>query len=101
MRKNKIIILSLLLSSFSITTQSHCLNQEKMYFCTASDSDFFEYLLQLIGSVHRVNFKETEEISVFDLGLTKTQRAFLNSINKVTVYDVEMTNPDLLKDFEL
>jgi len=72
---------------------------DPMYLCTASDEKFFSLLMNLIGSIHRVNFDELEEIAVFDLGLLEEQRATLETIEKVHVYDVEMTHPHLLTPF--
>lgn len=68
-----------------------------MHFCTAASDDFFEPLINLIGSIHKTNFAATENIFVFDLGLTHEQTDLLESIQKVTVHTVEKTHPDLLK----
>ncbi|MBY0353315.1 hypothetical protein K2W90_03020 [Candidatus Babeliales bacterium] len=73
---------------------------DKQYYCTAANAGFFLFLCHLIGSIHKSNFDKTEEIAVFDLGLTTEQRDLLNTIEKVNVYDVEMVNPDLLTRFE-
>ncbi|PKN03678.1 hypothetical protein CVU75_00945 [Candidatus Dependentiae bacterium HGW-Dependentiae-1] len=70
-----------------------------MYFCMAADEEYFSRLVNLIGSIHRVNFDETVAIAVYDLGFTQAQRAELNRIAKVQVYDIEMTNSDLLTYF--
>jgi hypothetical protein len=75
--------------------------EDKMYFCTAADSRFYEHVQNLIGSIHRLHFNETQEIAVFDLGFTAEQRARINSIAKVNVYDVEKTNPQILTEVEL
>ena len=74
--------------------------EDKMYFCTAADSRFYEHVQNLIGSIHRVHFNETQEIAVFDLGFTPEQRAHINSIAKVNVYDLEKTNPQILTELE-
>ena len=74
-------------------------NNNAMYFATAADACYFPHLLNLIGSIHRVNFDELNEIAVFDLGVTKSQRQILEQIQKVNVYDVEITHPDLLTPF--
>jgi hypothetical protein len=83
-----------------MTNSSMKYPEDKMYFCTAADSRFYEHVQNLIGSIHRVHFNETQEIAVFDLGFTPEQRAHINSIAKVNVYDVEKTHPDLLKEME-
>lgn len=71
-----------------------------MYFCTAADQKYFNHLINLIGSIHANNYKQTQEIAVFDLGLTIEQKNKLNAIEKVKLYDVEITHPDLLKNFK-
>lgn len=71
-----------------------------MYFCTAADAKHYPLLLNMIGSIHKHNFNDTVEISVYDLGLTPEQRRELNNIKRVTVYEVEQTNPDILTDIE-
>ncbi|MBD3231188.1 hypothetical protein GF322_00845 [Candidatus Dependentiae bacterium] len=75
--------------------------KNELFFCTASDSDFFGCLIQLIGSIHKTNFDKTKKIAVFDLGLTGKQRDYLNTIDKVEVFDVEKTHPDILKKFDI
>lgn len=67
------------------------------YFCTASDSKYFQHLLNLIGSIHEHSFRGLGEIAVFDLGMTQEQIAHLNTIAKVSVHKIELTHPDLLK----
>lgn len=86
-----------------ITEKKSCAEpilSDKMYFCAAADEKYFPLLVQLIGSIHKVNFDELEEIAIYDLGFTKPQRDALNAIAKVTVYDIELTHPDLLKIFK-
>jgi glycosyltransferase involved in cell wall biosynthesis len=70
------------------------------YFCTAADSNAFSKLLNLIGSIQNSEFDELGGIAVFDLGLTDEQRAFLTTIEKVSVHKLAVTNPDLLKHFK-
>ena len=70
------------------------------YYCTASDSKYFNNLLNLIGSIHETNYKNLGEIAVFDLGLTKDQIEQLKKIDKISVIKIELTNPDLLKQFK-
>jgi len=72
---------------------------QPMYFCMAADTKYFDMLLNLIGSIHYVNFDQVGEIAVFDIGFTPQEREQLNSIDKVKVYDVELVNPDLLTRF--
>ena len=68
-----------------------------MHIVTSADQKFFPLLLNFIGSIHKVNFNELGEISIFDLGFNDEQRQILESIEKVHVYPIEQTNPDILK----
>lgn len=68
-----------------------------VYICTAADEHYFPCLINLIGSIHKNNFSEIEEIAVFDLGLSSHQITYLNNIQKLKVYPIEITHPDLLK----
>lgn len=72
----------------------------EMNFCTAADNKYFDNLLNLIGSIHKTNYDNLNEISVFNLGLTQDQIEYLETIHKVKVYNLELTNPDLLKPFK-
>ena len=71
--------------------------QLKHYYCTASDDKYYNRLLNLIGSIHKIDFDNLGEIAVFDLGLTEKQKQQLAQIMRVRVYAVEMTNPRLLE----
>lgn len=68
-------------------------------FCTATDAKYFPCLLNLIGSIHKHNFNELGHIAIFDLGLTAEQKTTLTNIQKVGIYTIEKTNPDLLTPF--
>lgn len=65
--------------------------------CTCADELYFEPLINLIGSIHKVDFDNLQEICVYDLGMTKEQRDKIGSIQKVNLYKVDMVNPKLLK----
>lgn len=71
------------------------------YFCTAANEYYFIYLLNLIGGIHKNNYENLKEISIFDLGLNQEQRDYLKKIEKVEIYDLELTHPDLLSFFWL
>jgi GR25 family glycosyltransferase involved in LPS biosynthesis len=73
---------------------------QPQYFCTAADEPYFECLINLIGSIHKHSFDALGRIAVFDLGLTREQIEELNRIEKVQVYDLEVTHPDLLTRFK-
>ncbi len=64
--------------------------------CTAANSAYFPHVISLIGSIHKINFNELQEIMVFDLGLQKSEIKRLNSIKKVHVYSVQKTHPAIL-----
>ena len=69
---------------------------EYQFYCTASDSRYFNHVLNLIGSIHEHSFNSLGEIAVFDLGMTPEQIAHLQRIAKVSVHNIELTHPDLL-----
>ncbi|HEV2600944.1 MAG TPA: hypothetical protein VGT41_01470 [Candidatus Babeliales bacterium] len=93
-------IIRIFVAVFCITSPIHAQGDYiPLYFCMASDGSYYEHLTNAIGSVHRYNYDQLEQIAVFDLGLTQEQRNELDSFFKVTVYDLEMTHPDLLKKF--
>lgn len=71
------------------------------YFCTAADSKYYINVLNLIGSIHKTNFDNLQEIAVFNLGLTQNELENLNKIQKVKTYEIELTHPDLLKQFKV
>lgn len=72
------------------------LEMTPMYFCTVSDAKHFPILINLIGSIHKLHFYETIEISVYDLGMTFEQKRELNNIKKVKICEIEKTNPNIL-----
>ena len=71
-----------------------------MYFCTAADDKHYPLLLNMIGSIHKHNFYDVENIFVYDLGLSDIHKQELKNIKKVEVLEIEETNPDILKDIE-
>lgn len=78
---------------------SNLYSHTDMYFCMAADTEFYPQLTNLIGSLHRYDFDNIVAIAVFDLGFTPQERANLNSMEKVHVYNIELTHPDLLTKF--
>ena len=84
------LLLSLTSNSFTIPH----------YYCTAADSNYYPKLLNLIGSIHAVDYENLAEIAVFDLGFTEMQKVNLAKITKVQLYQVELVHPDLLKYFK-
>lgn len=71
------------------------------YYCTACNWSYFQSLLNLIGSIHNSNFDELEQIAVFDLGLTSEQIAVLEEIEKVAVYPLDKTCPEITEYFKV
>ncbi|NGX48277.1 MAG: hypothetical protein K1000chlam3_01668 [Chlamydiae bacterium] len=71
------------------------------YYCTGANSMYYNHLLNLIGSIHKYNYKELKEIAVFDLGLSEEELANLKRIKKVSIHRVRMTHPDLLTYFHI
>ena len=72
----------------------------KHYYCTPSDERHFPLLMNLIGSIHEVDYENLGEIAVYDLGMTDKQLDIVKNIKKVTVHKLEMVNPDLCKYFK-
>lgn len=89
----------LLLLLTTCAMQSESAQHNPIYFCTAADSRYYWQALNLIGSIQKLHFKELGEIAVYNLGLTDEQRSTLNRIQKVKVYEVEKTNPDIITPF--
>ena len=50
-----------------MTNSSMKYPEDKMYFCTAADSRFYEHVQNLIGSIHRIHFHETQEIACLSI----------------------------------
>lgn len=69
------------------------------YYCTGANWAYFDSLLNLIGSIHDTNFDNLAEIAVYDLGLEPEQISQLQAIEKVAVYPLERTHPDMTRYF--
>jgi hypothetical protein len=69
------------------------------YYCTGANSDYFKMLMNLIGSIHKSNYKNLGEIAVFDLGMTEEECDVLRKLSKVQVYSIKEDNPFFLKNF--
>ncbi len=96
---NRFILLCciLLLSVF----HSECVeNYLPQYYVTVADTEHFECLLSLIGSIHKTNFNHLAEIAVYDLGLSPSNKLQLEGIMKVKIYPVQKVHPDLFKKFK-
>ena len=70
------------------------------YYATTADSNHFPLLMELIGSIHKVDFDSLDEIAVFDLGLTANQIDIIKNIEKANLYQIEKVHPDLFKYFK-
>lgn len=70
----------------------------KQYYCTSANSRYFPHLKNLIGSIHNTNYENLQEIAVFDLGMSNNEIDELKKIEKVNVYKLEMTNPEILTE---
>ncbi len=90
----------LLLTQVWLTTSPHD-EKKPLYFCTAADSDHYNWMLNLIGCIHKYDYNLLGEIAVFDLGFSEEQKKELSCLNKVKVYTLEMTHPDLLTHFQV
>ncbi len=72
-----------------------------MYFAIPADQKHFEWCINLIGSIYKHNFNEVKEVAVFNLGFTPDQLAYLKTIEKVTVHEIEKTNPYMFDLFKI
>lgn len=87
----------MLLISISIRTGQ----SQPLYFCLAADAGYYPLLLNAVGSIHSFHYNDLGEIAIFDLGLTDEQRRVLSTIAKVGIYNVELTNPNLLTRYTI
>lgn len=99
MKKINREILCIILMLVSLPIYPKVILEQPLYIVTAADEQFFPCLINFIGAIHRVNFNELGEISVFNLGLNQKQIQELKKIEKVNIYSVEMTHPELLTRF--
>lgn len=74
-------------------------HENAFYFCTVANKRYFPHLLNLIGSIHKHNFKQLGHIAVFDLGLDPEQLEILNGIDKLSINYLKPTNTDMLTVF--
>ncbi len=63
------------------------LNSIDQYYYTAANDRHL--LINLIGSIHATYFENTNEIAVYNLDLEPIQINYLNSIQKVKVYNIK------------
>lgn len=98
----KVILLFSLVFAVAVTYFLAKHNDSKVYhyYSTVADERHFPLLISLVGSIHKVDFDALDEIAVFDVGLTDKQKQILENIEKVKVYQVEKTNPDILTYFK-
>ena len=96
MKKCLLVLILSFITNYFFVLQAES-STPPMYICTAASSNFFPNLINMIGSLFRVNFDELEELAIFDIGLKVKHRKLLEKIEKVKVYGVELTHPDLLK----
>ena len=99
-RMRQILKLFFLLFGLHVLCAAQENSQKKIYIVTAADKVFYREILQLVGSIHKVNFNQLGGIAVFDLGLSDEQKRHLRKIQKLTVCSVEKTHPDIIKPFK-
>jgi hypothetical protein len=77
-------------------------DEEKVfhYYCTVSDEAFFPLLLNLVGSIHKEDFEMTDQIAIFDIGMSAEQLRYLDTIEKVKVYPIERRHPQICTYFK-
>ena len=76
------------------------MNADPMYFCATADDKHFPLLLNMIGSIFKHNEKELDQILIYNLGLNENNLSVLNKIEKVKVFEIERTNPQILTDIQ-
>jgi hypothetical protein len=89
------LIISLALLLYTPLSSS----SQPLYFCTAANHHYYYHLINLIGSIHHVNFEELGEISVFNLGMSKSQLSYLKNIQKVVIYEIEQEKSHVLTPY--
>ncbi|MDR3646342.1 MAG: hypothetical protein P4L22_02250 [Candidatus Babeliales bacterium] len=97
-RYNFIIFIMLTTNVISLTSSEKAFN-DGMYFVTASDTEHFPWLQGLILSIQKYNHGKISRISVYDLGLKKSEIKILENIPFVEVCDIETINPDMKTKF--
>lgn len=75
------------------------LHTDKFCFATATDTEHYAWTLNLVASIQRYHERSLEKIAIYDLGLKEEERAHLNSLASVEVYDIERANPAILEKF--
>jgi len=70
------------------------------YYCTVADEAHFPLLMNLIGSIHKEDFNGTDQIAIFDIGLSDPQLEYLINIEKVKVYPIEKRHPHICTYFK-
>jgi len=66
---------------------------EKMYFATVSDTQYYYLLKRLLDSIYTFHKDQIGEIAVFDIGLSQQEKDELSAMPFVKVFAVEETNP--------
>ena len=69
------------------------------FYCTSADERFLPVLMRLLASIFKNDDEYLGEIAIFDLGFSPKQRALLNNMQKVKVYELEKAHPDILTHF--
>ncbi|MEX2437980.1 MAG: hypothetical protein WD449_01870 [Candidatus Babeliales bacterium] len=94
-RRTRWIVYSIMAVSWTL-----CVDALPQYYATVSDTQHYEWLINLIGSIHKTNIPNLAEIAVYDIGLTVQERSKLARMKKVVVYPIEKVNPDLCTQFQ-
>jgi hypothetical protein len=56
--------------------------------------------MNLIGSIHKVDYEDLDEIAVFDLGLNAQQKSIIEKIEKVKLMEIEKIHPEMTRYFK-
>ncbi|MCE5316934.1 MAG: hypothetical protein LLG04_06175 [Parachlamydia sp.] len=72
---------------------------EQMVFVTVADAERYAMLGKCLDSIVETNRENLQQIAVFDLGFSESQRKALAQREFVHVYDIERVNPDMMTLF--
>lgn len=74
-------------------------SSEKRVFVTATDTEHYNWTLNLISGIHHYHENGIEQIAIFDIGLTSQERKELKKLCYVEVYEVEKVNTQIFEKF--
>lgn len=100
--KSFFVIFTILITLFCGCLKAIVHDRSKIchYYCTVADERHFDMLMNLIGSIHKADFDSLDQIAIFDVGLTLSQKGILERIKKAKVYEIEKVHPEIFTYFK-